>query len=494
MRKKNKFFNFILIILILFGVSVGYAAINRTLNITGNSEVSKNTWDLHFENVRVTYGSVETDTSPIIDNNNLSVYFSFNLDLPGDFYEFTVDVLNKGTIDAMIDSISKTPELTDFQKKYLNYTIEYENGEAISSKQLLASYSLVRIKVRVEYRTDIAESDLPSVFETLNLGFTVNYVQGDISASKVNDNGVKNHVVAHGDINEFGTIVSIGTEKFYVIGTEGDNVKLFAMYNLYVGGSYNQSDDMWIEYEKATGMQKDTMLGYVSGENLSNGTTLFSNYANGSYYNNNYSNSIIVEYVNNYKNKLEDYFGVKVENATLISISELTSEEIGCKYRTDYDDYVCDKNEYQWVFDSSYWTRTEAGNYDFVWAICESGYLSRVHFNNSAIAGVRPVIEISKDEFETYDENTSFFIVEDVDGNNFKFRVPIDMTWIEFVNSISPDNLTEFKIYEDFIVLNGNNYRITDANSNHILKNEKIINNYKYYVKYVYVGGTADPE
>ena len=48
MKRKNKGLYIVLIILILFGISIGYAVINRTLNITGNSEVKQNTWDLHL--------------------------------------------------------------------------------------------------------------------------------------------------------------------------------------------------------------------------------------------------------------------------------------------------------------------------------------------------------------------------------------------------------------------------------------------------------------
>ena len=190
MRRKNKKFYIVLIIIVLFGVSVGYAAISRVLTITGNSEVKQNTWDIHFENVQIKNGSVTATKEPTLENSNTSVNFSFMLDLPGDYYEFTVDAVNKGTIDAMIDSITKTPELTTEQAKYLNYIIEYQNGEQISSKQLVSKNSFVRIKVRVEYRTDISESDMPTTNQSIDLGFTLNYVQADTTAISVKDNGV----------------------------------------------------------------------------------------------------------------------------------------------------------------------------------------------------------------------------------------------------------------------------------------------------------------
>ena len=152
---------------------------NRELNITGNSEVKSNSWDIHFENVVVKEGSVTATKVLTIDSEKDGVDFSVVLNLPGDFYEFTVDVVNNGSIDGMIESISKTPELTTAQAKYLKYEVTYQNGESIASKQNIPAGVSMSIKVRLEYRTDLNENDLPTTNDELNLGFTINYVQSD---------------------------------------------------------------------------------------------------------------------------------------------------------------------------------------------------------------------------------------------------------------------------------------------------------------------------
>ena len=131
--RSNKNIYSILIVILLLVVTIGYAVISSTLNINGRSSISKNTWDVHFDNIFVKNGSVEAIKIPTIENNT-KVDFEAQLNLPGDFYEFTVDVVNGGSIDAMIDSISIDPGLTEEQKKYLNYIIEYQNGEQIASK------------------------------------------------------------------------------------------------------------------------------------------------------------------------------------------------------------------------------------------------------------------------------------------------------------------------------------------------------------------------
>ena len=241
MIRKNKSIYIVLIIIALIGITIGYAVINTTLNINGKSSISKNTWDVYFDNIVVKEDSVEAVEIPTITDKT-TVNFEVQLNLPGDYYEFTVDVVNAGSIDAMIESIEKTPALTEEQAKYLNYTITYENDEAITTKQLVKKEESVRLKVKVELRKDIDPSDLPEVGDVLYLSFTVNYQQADNTGINVNNNGILNSgvkPVASGDINEIGTIVTIGDQQFYTIGTEGDNVKLLSMYNLYVSGEYN---------------------------------------------------------------------------------------------------------------------------------------------------------------------------------------------------------------------------------------------------------------
>ena len=79
----------------------------------------------------------------------------------------------------MIDSVTKTPALTEAQAKYLNYIVEYQNGEPITTKQLVAKNSFVRLKVRVEYKTDIDAEDLPDTADTVVFKFSGDFKQKD---------------------------------------------------------------------------------------------------------------------------------------------------------------------------------------------------------------------------------------------------------------------------------------------------------------------------
>ena len=256
--KNNKQDLYIFIIMIaLIGLTIGYAALNSTLNINGKSSISKNTWDVYFDNVVVRDGSVEAVKTPTVIDKT-TVDFEVALNMPGDFYEFTVDVVNSGTIDAMIESILKEPELNENQKKYLNYIIEYENGEQINSKQLLKVDNVVRIKVRIEIKKDIAASDLPEVGDTLYLGFTMNYIQANEEGILVNNNGINVLNVISGDLETIGSEVAIGDEHFNIVSSNESEIKLLTKYNLYVGGKYQSN---WTAFgSEATGKQDSTMI------------------------------------------------------------------------------------------------------------------------------------------------------------------------------------------------------------------------------------------
>ena len=170
-------FLFGLFFLLFIGVSVGYAFLTTTLNITGAVNVASSKWDIHFENVEVQEGSVEATTPPTITDNT-SISFSTILNNPGDFYEFTVDVVNDGTYDAKLDTITITPTLTNEQKEYFDYIVEYTEGGEIKVGDALDAGTSESIKVTYKYKKNDDDSKYPEEDTTFNLTVTMNYIQG----------------------------------------------------------------------------------------------------------------------------------------------------------------------------------------------------------------------------------------------------------------------------------------------------------------------------
>ena len=378
-----------IVLISIFSLTIVYAALSVTLNIIGNAEVVASSWDIHLDNVKVTSGSV-SGTEPSITSPTTAT-FSTTLTTPGDFYEFTIDIVNSGSIDAMIDGVSKTPTLTTNQAKYLNYIVEYQNGESISTKQLVSKNSFVRLKVRVEFRKDIIASDLPTTSETLNLAFTVNYIQSDGSGSSVKDNGVQLIKIVSGDGTNKSDEVCIGEECFYVMYSDDTTVTMLAKYNLYVGGECNSG---WTAYgDEATGIQDSTMLGYVSGQTIRKGTTKFSNTNYWSSTVSSYptyvydSNSTLYSYVENYKTYLST-LGVTPTEARLITKEEL--EGLGCIVSSG----SC-SGAPSWVYSTTYWSGSAKASSN-VWRVYSNGDFCYSIYSNSISTGCRPVITISR--------------------------------------------------------------------------------------------------
>ena len=179
---QRRYLSMVLIVLLL-SISLGYALLSTNLNIVGTTVVKDNKWDIYFDNVQVKSGSV-TASTPVIDTAKTTVSYSVNLNLPGDYFEFTVDAKNAGTIDGMVSAVSSKlngAEITTLPN-YLEYSVSYSDGIAIQNNHLLEAGKTETYKVRAGYKKDITKDDLPSTEQTLNLSFSVTYVQSDSSA------------------------------------------------------------------------------------------------------------------------------------------------------------------------------------------------------------------------------------------------------------------------------------------------------------------------
>lgn len=368
----------IFVLVAVFTMTLAYAALSVALNISGSAKITASNWDIHLENPKVKSGSI-SNTLPTINNNTIDFKVSFNG--IGQYYEFTVDIVNEGTIDAMIDEVIKTPELTEAQSKFIKYEISYVNGDSITEKHKLQASSKVPIKVRIEFRSDIDNAeDLPTSAFSLSLSISLTYTQEDATSSAIPGNGV---LASNGSLDDIGTIVTIGTEQFYTIGTEEDNVKLLAMYNLYVGEEYFQGDRI-TDASKITGKQDSRMIGRDDTSEYNRGVTEFSTNSTS------YTGSIAETYVNNYKEIIEEY-GIDVVEARLITFDEL-SNTFNCISTG------CYSTPYPWIYSTSYWTMT-AYSQEYLYGVYNDGYVSFFEgYSYESKFGIRPVILVKKED------------------------------------------------------------------------------------------------
>ena len=222
-NKKRSYF-FLFLFLLVCSVGLGYAAISTTLSIDGSAQFKDARWNVYFDNLNVTTGSI-TATTPASITNTTTVSFGAKLENPGDFYEFTVDVVNGGNMNAMIDSFNILPELSVAQQNYLSYIVTYSDGVALASKQKLDVGATETLKVRFEYLENADASLYPTEDDNLTIAFDVTYVQADNTAVKVphaesfadDDWDIVINTLTSGNISPY----EVGDEKEVDLGTLG---------------------------------------------------------------------------------------------------------------------------------------------------------------------------------------------------------------------------------------------------------------------------------
>ena len=143
-----------------------------------------NTWSVHY--VTTGTGSYQESAGSVAASahnvTNTDFTFTVDLDKPGDYYEATVDVINAGTLNAALTSITMST-LTSQQQKYLSYKV-YFDGHEFTASQSNLSYSLPAttgntktVKVRAEYIAPEHSSDLPGTNDPVTLTASLGFEQ-----------------------------------------------------------------------------------------------------------------------------------------------------------------------------------------------------------------------------------------------------------------------------------------------------------------------------
>lgn len=183
MKKNKKRNTIMLLILLVCGITIGFAVLTTTLQINGVGLVKGNKWDIHWENVDNESG-VQAET-PQIDAAKTTVTYEINLVNPGDYYEFTVDAVNKGSIDGEINKIETRFYAADGDSEielpsYLKYSVTYDDDSPLEIGQRLNVNQTKTYKVRIDFKTNVTAEELPEVNTSIVSKFTVVYIQPGI--------------------------------------------------------------------------------------------------------------------------------------------------------------------------------------------------------------------------------------------------------------------------------------------------------------------------
>ena len=391
-ERRTKALVVVVLLIVVAGLTIAFAALSTTLNINGTAYLDAAKWGIRFENLSspTKIGSATTTGTAKIEETKAAEITGINVSLstPGDKVTYTVDLVNKGTINAKIDKIEKT-QLTSEQQRYLTFKVTDQNGKEVSEGDILSKGETRSLTITIEFIKDLTKEDLPTNASTISLSYKLNFVQTDDKAtSGSQENNFKTYSVG----DEF----CLENECFYVIKDNGTTVDALAKQN--VNTESNRQDSYANRLAFATPDETKrkpnctTTYGCYYGywtDDTSN-HNLLSKYGNSYPVNVFDSNSNLYTPLNNYKNYLKNTLGKTSVTTNLITYDELTS--LGCSG----NDYSC-KSAPSWVYSTPYWTAS-ANNYHNVWDVYSSGSFYGDNFDSYYGHGLRPVITIKKSE------------------------------------------------------------------------------------------------
>ncbi len=428
-ERRTKALVVVVLLIVFMGLTIAFAALSTTLNINGTAYLDAAKWGIRFENLSspTRVGSATTTGTAKIEETKAAEINGINVSLstPGDKVTYTVDLVNKGTINAKIDNIEKTV-LTSEQQRYLTFKVTDKNGKEISQDDILSAGETRKLTITIEFIKDLTKEDLPKQTSTISLSYKLSFVQTDEKLTSAGQSGEqactsfnKKDTYNVGDVIALCNADTGKSEDFYVMKDNGTTVTALAKYNLLVGNTAVYNDDFSdttsvtpiSTSEEGYGLQNSIAANYKMGDEgipldkTIKGALAFSESRYweesgklSSKYGTSYpanvfdSNSSLYEPLENYKAYLKNTLGKTSVTTSMAMYDELTT--LGCKLSFGPGSDCLSAPS--WVYSVSSWTAVTNGSY--VAGITSDGGIYSNMPEETGLLGVRPVITIKKSE------------------------------------------------------------------------------------------------
>ena len=368
MEDKKKVLIGILSVLVCI-MAVGYALLTQELTINGSASIDS-TWKVEITNIQSkdVVGDAVNKVDPSYTATTAN--FSVGLTQPGDSITYDITVTNKGTLDAVVESITVN--------KGDNPAITYTTSGLKRGDKLAKNNGTNTLTIKVDYDSSVTTQPTST---TNNITVTINYQQdlGQVPAYEAYSIG---DTVQFAGSNWKVIKASTAEEDYVTI------MKETVLTNSELGSyAYNSTYDT-MEYTWTDNCHNNNH-GYSSSSYSCNNT-------------NGYATSKVKEMLETRylptigESNLKEVDGYKIR---LITVDELTSN-LGCTSSS------CSSSPYaSWVYQNfgdksknvyGYWTMTPyPNNSSYVWHVLSSGQV----FDHNVYyyyGGVRPVINLLK--------------------------------------------------------------------------------------------------
>lgn len=380
MKRNRKYIAIIVVLLLMIGV--GYAALQSTLTLNGVGAFNRNSWEIVWDDIQiksnVTYTDPDTGdetqgTVEYTDNTHTGIEYTAALLIPGDKFEFTVDMWNKGTVPAYASVVDRTTQMlvneieTSEYSRWFDYSIDYTDGRVIKPLNTLQPNERKNVTVTLELKADITNEDLQTLPSTFEGGISILFEQ--YKSNRKNELPCE----TTGEV-ALGSTVTCANEDFYVIAINSDDYTLLAKNRLDLEHDKQSANGGNKVFAKSTYWYDD--------EN----DEIKSEYTNNYVFD---SNSKLYDHLDNYKHFL--YLNDLDVDVKLPSLSDLTksmcTEESGV--------YTCDTTTYAFLNSTSIWLGN-ASSKNNIYVLDSTDGITTDGYNTSTKYGIRPVINVLK--------------------------------------------------------------------------------------------------
>ena len=186
MKKNRNKLTLVLIVAVLI-ISIGYAVLTTVFNVNSSVSLSKISFNVHFDNVVVSDDNkaevTEGNGARITNEAKTEITFAVSLKKLGDYYSFTTDIVNEGSIPGKIKSINLNG-LTDSQKKFLKYDVYYsDSARDIKPGDYIGPESSKNITFDLTYDLDddISNDDMPTDDITVQCTLAIEMENGTLN-------------------------------------------------------------------------------------------------------------------------------------------------------------------------------------------------------------------------------------------------------------------------------------------------------------------------
>lgn len=156
------------IIIALVGLTIGYSALQATLNISTQAKLKGSQWSVHFVTSSLSEPTLVGDAA-VVNAATLavtSITIDVSLTKPLDSVTYTFDVTNDGELNAKLNAAPTITGLDAATANNVTYALTYNDGSAIQANDTLNVNETKKLKLTV-FMNDVSTvqaADVPLTF------------------------------------------------------------------------------------------------------------------------------------------------------------------------------------------------------------------------------------------------------------------------------------------------------------------------------------------